>query len=261
MINQKILFNEFNYITNETKYGKISLYKNEQFIKCNMKNYWDEDTLLLLKKYIDPSKNILEIGGHSGTSSIVYSSFLNPESKLYVYEPQKEMFNLLELNIQQNNLTDKIIPYNKAVFCYNGKANMNKETIDGMIGNVNDALKNMNVVCNYGGLGLGEEGEVIETLTMNSLEHDNIGFIHIDTQGAENYILSQSEEFIKKNKPIIYFEDNYNEHKSLWNNVNKSYPELVQYSDYDIVDFAVNQLHYKKVIRRFNGGIDCLLIP
>lgn len=34
-------------------------------------------------------KNILEIGAHCGTSTIVYSSFLDNNSKIYVYEPQK----------------------------------------------------------------------------------------------------------------------------------------------------------------------------
>lgn len=58
----------------------------------------------MLKQYINPERNILEIGGHCGTSSIVYSSFLNNENKLYVYESQLNMYNLLVKNINQNNL-------------------------------------------------------------------------------------------------------------------------------------------------------------
>lgn len=79
VINKNIPNEEINDISNintyNTKYGCISLYKNERFIgsSFNLGKYWDEDTLIKLKKYINPNLNILEIGGHCGTSSIVYS--------------------------------------------------------------------------------------------------------------------------------------------------------------------------------------------
>ena len=83
--------------TFETDYGKLSLYSNETYItKAFQDGYWDIDNLLNVREYIDPKKNILEIGGHCGTSTIVYSSFLDSSSKIYVYEPQKRMFDLLK---------------------------------------------------------------------------------------------------------------------------------------------------------------------
>jgi hypothetical protein len=86
--------------TYNTPYGLITLYKNEGVIGGEFKkgNYWDIDTLFKLRQYIDPNRNILEIGGHCGTSSIVYASFLN-NSKIYVYEPQYNMYKLLVKNI------------------------------------------------------------------------------------------------------------------------------------------------------------------
>ena len=101
-----------------TSYGLITLYKNETYINNSFKkgSYWDINTLNKLKQYINSKCNILEIGGHCGTSSIVYSSFLNDENKVYVYEPQLNMYNLLVKNINQNNLQNKIIPFNSGVF-------------------------------------------------------------------------------------------------------------------------------------------------
>ena len=80
-----------------TKYGKITLYQNEVYIGSEFKNgkYWDENTLLKLREFINPNRNILEIGGHCGTSTIVYSSYLNNDNKVFVYEPQKNMYDLL----------------------------------------------------------------------------------------------------------------------------------------------------------------------
>lgn len=61
----------------DTKFGIVTLYKNDFCIGGEFKNgsYWDIDTLTKLHEYINPSRNILEIGGHCGTSSIIYSSF------------------------------------------------------------------------------------------------------------------------------------------------------------------------------------------
>ena len=68
-----------------TSYGLITLYKNETYIINDFLrgSYWDINSLNMLKSYINPNRNILEIGGHCGTSSIVYSSFLNNENNSY----------------------------------------------------------------------------------------------------------------------------------------------------------------------------------
>jgi hypothetical protein len=68
-----------NFETFNTKYGKITLRKNEIGIGEPFRRgkYWDEDTLIKLRNFIDPNRNILEIGGHCGTSTLIYSSYLN----------------------------------------------------------------------------------------------------------------------------------------------------------------------------------------
>ena len=247
-----------------TKYGKISLYKNEIYIGDSFdKNiYWDEDTLLKLKKYINPDRNILEIGGHCGTSTIVYSTFLNNNKKIYVFEPQKNMYNLLVKNINQNNLEYKIIPYNKGLFCYNGIGIMNDIDLDGGGGIVSKRYnEEIDMKCNYGGIGLGKNGEKIYLTTIDSLNLDDIGFIHCDAQGSENFIFSKSINTIRKFRPIILYENNQLYAKYLYDNVCNSYPEYKENSLFDIKKFCMNELNYSLCIDRFNNSIDCLLIP
>jgi FkbM family methyltransferase len=156
--------------TFNTKYGVINLYKNEKYIASQFRwgQYWDIDTLLMLREYIDPNRNILEIGGHCGTSSIIYSSFLNNEKKLYVYEPQHNMYNLLVKNINQNNLQNKIIPNNLGVFCFEGNGKMNNIDLDGGGGEVVKRYKEeKHLDCNFGGIGLGCGGEGRSTNTVS----------------------------------------------------------------------------------------------
>ena len=137
--------------TFNTKYGKITLYKNETYIIQDFKqdSYWDINTLNLSHQYINPNKDILEIGGHCGTSTIVYASFLNNKNKIYVYEPQKNMYKLLIKNIKQNNLEQKIIPFNYAIFCKNMNMNMNNIDMDGGGGIVSERYNKENhLKCN-----------------------------------------------------------------------------------------------------------------
>jgi len=213
--------------TYNTNYGKITLYKNEFYIGESFKQnkYWDIDTLLKLRQFIDPNRNILEIGGHCGTSSIIYASFLNNNKKLYVYEPQLNMYNLLVHNIYQNNLQNKIIPKNTGVFCFEGKAKMNSIDLDGGGGVVAKRYnEENNLPCNFGGIGLGYNGEDINLTSIDNMNLDDIGYIHCDAQGAENFIFSKGIETVKKYRPVIYYEDNELYGRYHYDNVCNTYP-------------------------------------
>lgn len=250
--------------TFDTKHGKITLYKNEAYIINSFKNggYWDIGTLLKLKEYIDPTRNILEIGGHAGTSTIVYGSFLKGDSKLYVYEPQANMYKLLVQNINQNNLQNKIIPTNSGVFCYTGKGVMNDIDLDGGGGQVSKRYSTENhLKCNFGGIGLGKDGEKINLTTIDDMDIDDIGFIHCDAQGSENFIFSKAKETIKRCRPIILYENIELYGTYLYDNICKNYPTYIEESKFDIKKYCMEELNYSEYIDKFDGGIDTLLIP
>jgi len=250
--------------TYNTNYGLITLYKNDVYIGGDFKNgkYWDKDTLLKLRKYIDTNRNILEIGGHCGTSSIVYSSFLNDKQKIYVYEPQYNMYNLLVQNITQNNLQNKIIPKNLGVFCFEGNGKMNNIDLDGGGGVVSKRYnEEIDLNCNFGGIGLGIDGEDIRLTTIDNMKLNDIGFIHCDAQGSENFIFSKGIETIKKYRPVILYENNEIYGRYLYDNVCKSYPNYKEESKFNIKKYCMEQLNYSTFIDSFNGGSDTLLIP
>ena len=250
-----------------THFGKITLYQNELFIGTSFRNneYWDEDTLWKLKEYIDPNRNILEIGGHCGTSTVVYASFLD-KGKIYVYEPQDKLYKLLVQNINQNNLQNKVFAFNSGVFCFDGSGNMHDTDVDGWGGNVAKRYdEEINDGCNFGGIGLGKEGEPINLTTIDSMGLENVGFIHCDAQGAENFIFSRGLETIKKYRPIVYYENIRFEKGDaaiiMFKNICDQYPEYKEESQFDIKKYCMENLGYSKCIDRFNDGIDTLLIP
>lgn len=252
-----------------TKYGNVTIYDNECYIgkefMCG--NFFEEDGLLRVGQYIDPKRNILEIGGHCGTSMIVYASFINKSNKIYVYEPQRKMYDLLIYNIYQNQLENMVIPTNKGVFCYSGIGKMNDTDLDGR--NENGIIEygsiskrytdESNFLCNFGGACLGSDGEPVELITIDEmLDIDNIGFIHCDAQGSENYIFSKGVNTIAKYRPVIYYEDNKDNY--LFQSVYSSYPQYQTESRFDIVDYCINELNYSKYIPNFHE-INSLLVP
>jgi FkbM family methyltransferase len=266
----RLLFDDNDELSNNivkynTKYGIINMYQNELYIGNEFKNgrYWEENILLKLKQYIDPSKNILEIGAHCGTSTIFYANILNSDNLVYAVEPQKNQYDLLVKNIYQNNLQDKIKPYNFALFCFEGLGNMNNIDIDGGGGNFElRYTSESNLYCNFGGACLGKKGEKINLKIIDNLDIDNIGFIHCDAQGSENYIFSKGTGLLNKYRPVIYYENNnYSENLYLYEQVNNTYPEYNHLSLFDVKQYCLNILNYKICIDRFEDSNNTLLIP
>ena len=148
------------------------------------------------------------------------------------------------------------------VFCYNGLGKMNDIDLDGGNGIVKNRYKEeIDLTCNFGGICLGKKGETVLLTTIDSMELDNIGYIHCDAQGSENFIFSKGVETIKKHRPVILYENNAKHAKYLYNSVCNSYPDYKIESQFDVNKYCMEQLGYSTCIERFNGSIDTLLIP
>lgn len=224
----------------------VTLLNNEMYIgeAFNSGGYWDERNMKEVLLYIDKSRNILEIGAHCGTSTLFYAK--NTDKLIYAFEPQQQMYDLLIENIKQNSLEDRIQTYNTALFSYNGEINMNP---------IQDE-----VLYNYGGQSLGHKGELVPCVTLDSLELDDVGFIHCDAQGAENFIFSMGKEFLRKHRPTIYFENNQDIDPELYKGVVDGFPNESKHASFNLIKFCMEELGYKQYVRRFSGGDD-LLIP
>ncbi|NCC83885.1 MAG: FkbM family methyltransferase [Clostridia bacterium] len=250
--------------TFETGFGKVTLYANETYITpvFNDGLYWDIDNLRTVSQYVDPKKNILEIGGHCGTSSLVYASLLAEGSVIYVFEPQQRLFELLLHNVRQNSLEGIIIPIHSAVFCYDGELCMNDVDIDGGGGNPEKRYTTeSSMPCNFGGIGIGGHGEKVRVTTVDSIPFlSNIGFMHVDAQGAEPFIFSRSTRTLRGYRPVVFFEDNMTGGPELYGHVKSSFPQFEEFSSFNIERYCVDELGYRRVIH-LPLGIDVLLVP
>lgn len=160
-------------------------------------NYWESFLHKYFKQYSNKNLNCLDIGANIGTHTVILSELFK---NVYAFEPQKEVFEILKLNIKVNECKN-VTPYNF------GLGEKQKSADLGFI--------DKNKSNNFGGVGIVEtdklkegtqKGETIEIKTLDSLNLKDICFIKIDIEGYEYNALLGGEETIKKYRPTIIFE-------------------------------------------------------
>lgn len=202
-------------IDRHTDYGYIAYYENDMAFADSIKagKIYEQDFVLKhLQKYILDSQVILDIGSHAGSHTVLYK-YINKFAKVYCFEPQKKMFDLLVHNIESNNFKN-VEAFNVGVANISAEAEMNDSIVEtGKIIEYGGSHK-----VNLGGMQIGKGGEKIHTITIDSLNLTACDFIKIDVEGFEPLVLMGGEETIKKFKPTILFESNYK----------KASPEIVK---------------------------------
>jgi len=228
-------------------------------------SYQADRDMQMVKKHIPKYKNIIEIGTHCGIQTLFYKQQISSNCKYYAFEPQTKIYKLLRHNIDQNNLNIKT--YRAACFCFTGYLNLNDEveeicvSLDRKTPKFNSILEleqNKKMI-NYGGVCIGTGGEKTKCYKLDNMGFDNIGFIHSDAQGAEPYLFYGARKLIKRNKPVIFFENIELYGKYLYKIVQKAYPKYEKQSGFNIIDYCMNDLKYSKCINI--GSFDTLLIP
>lgn len=146
--------------------------------------YWLKN---IIKKHSNLNKSALDIGAHIGVHTINMSKYFK---NVHSFEPNPNIFYNLKLNT--NNLNNVII-YNKAV------GNENK--------NVNLIVKDINT---HSFVEQFNNAKIVEQIKIDDLNiKDEIGFIKIDIEGGEINAFKGMYNLIKRNNPIIVYEDHH----------------------------------------------------
>lgn len=175
--------------------GKLDVYEKDEYIR-NHSMFGDiyEQHIILgpLKRIIEKSRYILDIGANNGNHTLAYS-FLSPDdARVYSFEPQREVFKHLETTVALNEHTKKKVSlYNKAI-----GDSCRTETMN--------PITNVNI----GGVGIGQGGERVDMCTIDSLTLPGCDYMKIDVEGYESHVIEGARETIKKYTPIIFFEHN-----------------------------------------------------
>ena len=168
---------------------------------------YDLEVYPIFRKYIDPEKDILDVGACFGLMSLFFSK--ETTENVYSYEPMEYNFNILKRNTKEikniilknyaiGNSKDQDASYN--IFKREGNLGMaqlyQKGINDGMDNVINNTMKNNNISK--------------LPITIKSLDDEYYknycGFVKLDVEGFELPALLGAREFIKKHKPNIFVE-------------------------------------------------------
>jgi FkbM family methyltransferase len=157
---------------------------------------YEKFALSYLKNFIDPDKNIIDIGANIGTHTVIYSNYTN--KNVYSFEPQKVLYDILNLNVKQNNC-DNVVTYNFGASDKNSNYVMNcdysSKMNQGAFCIIDDDSKHKHT-----------KTVVIECKKLDDINMFNIGYVKIDVEGHEYKVLQGMVNLLKENKPVLFIE-------------------------------------------------------
>lgn len=183
---------------------KIKVPCVDDFISFNIlkhKTFYDLADLNKIKKYIGPGSVVIDAGANIGNHTIFFARICKA-AKVFSFEPQPQIFSILQENIGLNDMEDVVFPYCVALGDHNTRAAINYRD--------DHAVSKKLTQVNHGGVYLKEdETGNFEVRTLDSLLLDQINrldFIKMDIQGFEEKAVKGAKSLIAKFKPIIQLE-------------------------------------------------------
>lgn len=199
-------------------------------------NIFENEVYLLASKYIKVGTTVLDVGANFGQMSILFSQQTGDTGKIYSFDADDFVFEILKKNIAINN-RGNIIPIFGAVHNKNNEVLFFPEQ---------DFVEYQA----YGSYGIdynASEGRKLASLTIDSLNiQEEISFMKIDIQGGDLQAMQGAVNTIERNRMPILFEYEYH------------FEDRFKMNFQQYVDF-VSSINYKfeKVI----NGHNFLIVP
>tara|TARA_R110002012_G_scaffold1122_4_gene4679 strand:- start:340 stop:1008 length:669 start_codon:yes stop_codon:yes gene_type:complete len=186
--------NSIEYLDNK----KFNIYYpenvEEAVINCIKRgNIWEKKLITHYKELINDGDTVLDIGAYLGTHTVAFSQLVGSTGRVISFEPQTNIFTLLETTITSNNISNVEL-HNKAVYHENTKI-IFSETNNGKasISHIRPRLPNP----------IKKE---VDAITIDSLQLDRCDFMKIDVEKCEWVVLAGAGETVTKYRPIIFIE-------------------------------------------------------
>ena len=164
----------------------------------------DEQEINLVKKFIKPGSDSIDVGVYRGVYSYEMSKY---SEKVHSFEPNPIIFKYIDKNLKK--FIKNIHLYNFALSNQNKTINLkipirnsnsNKEIFEEYYEMGKATIHNENNFENY-------ENFEIQTKKIDELNFDNkISFIKIDVEGHELEVIEGAKNTIKRDKPILLVE-------------------------------------------------------
>ena len=183
----------------KTRYGSVSYYADDQYIGKSLAAYGEYSELeaALWRKLIKRGDIAIDIGANIGTLTLALADMVGEEGRIIAIEPQPETANLLQRNVSDNSLDDRVRVWPCALGAANGTTRVPSLA----------ALGHKN----YGGVAIGVGELDVDIYALDSRASldgaDRATFIKIDVEGHEIAVLNGARRLIETCRPLLYIEN------------------------------------------------------
>ena len=208
----------------KTRYGMMNIPTSDAVLGPSLRLYgeWAQDEIEGLVKFLKDGDVIIDAGANIGTHTLGFAPAIAPSGRVYSFEPQADIYELLHQNCSINYYASNIATYCHPLSNVSGKKYLIPVFDD-------------NNIHNFGAAQLAAEvedkvlsTESSESMSLDGLNLDSCRLIKLDVEGMELEVLNGAETLIRKYKPLIFFEAN--KIPSTWKIIQKFIP----FGDYSV---------------------------
>lgn len=182
--------------TYATRHGPMIGLAHDVYMSPSLDRYGEycPDELHMLAQLVKPGMTVVEVGANIGTHTVPLARACAP-AKLYAFEPQQRVFQILCANLVLNDVVN-VIARPEAVGADAGVV---------LIPDVDYGRDG-----NFGGLSLEQgwtAGLPTSVVALDAVALPSCGLLKIDAEGFEPQVLRGAREMIARCRPVIYMEN------------------------------------------------------
>lgn len=197
----QVILKQGYYCLKQCRDGYMLYNINDRYVGNSLHEYGEFSLLEkeLLSQIISPGSVLLDIGANMGAHTLWMAKAVGNEGKVYAFEPQRVLFQLLCANMALNNLLN--------VHCM-------MQAVGDKIGKITVPKIDYQLYNNFGGISLSPDadGEEVDLITVDSLGLSQCDLVKIDVEGMEQLVLQGGREMIQQLSPTIYLENDRKDH-------------------------------------------------
>lgn len=170
------------------------------FLQLRYEGIYERSLTRIIRSLVSPGDISVDVGANFGWHTVSMAECVAKEGQVFAFEPNSEMFGVLEQNIALNDLESQTTAINAAVGEVEASGQLHAADGQSAIGYV--SLDDSN--------GAGGPGESVKIVPIDDVLADhlsNISFIKIDAEGFEPFVLRGMRGVIaSENPPAIMVE-------------------------------------------------------
>lgn len=177
-------------------------FRSHILLRVLRKKAYEPELVELTARTLDPDRDILDIGANVGLLTVFFARSIHSPHKVLSVEPTPLAQSYLRRNIERNRVADKVVVF------------------DGLV-TENPGSYDLHVIPGkeeYSSLGnivhQSTQGETFKVIQVAGETVDNLvdrfgvrpGFVKIDTEGAELFVLRGAIQTLRRERPVLLME-------------------------------------------------------